>query len=58
MQYILYNYLTNFVFSLIRPRVLKKKPELKRQMSVSSLVLTWCQDVTKEYKVMDGIPVI
>ncbi|XP_031556069.1 smoothelin-like protein 1, partial [Actinia tenebrosa] len=32
------------------PRVLKKKPELKRQKSVSSLVLAWCQDVTREYK--------
>ncbi|KXJ18412.1 smoothelin-like protein 2 [Exaiptasia diaphana] len=35
------------------PRVLKKKPELKRQMSVSSVVLTWCQDVTKGYKGVD-----
>lgn len=32
------------------PRELKKKPQLKRQMSVSSLILTWCKDVTKEYE--------
>ncbi|EDO36878.1 predicted protein [Nematostella vectensis] len=31
------------------PRVLKKKPMMQRQQSVSSLVLTWCQDVTKDY---------
>lgn len=33
------------------PRDLKKKPQLKRQMSVSSLILTWCKDVTQEYEV-------
>ncbi|XP_074613060.1 uncharacterized protein LOC141872986 isoform X1 [Acropora palmata] len=32
------------------PRELKKKPQLKRQMSVSSLILTWCKDVTQEYE--------
>lgn len=32
------------------PRDLKKKPQLKRQMSVSSLILTWCKDVTQEYE--------
>ncbi|XP_020893360.1 smoothelin-like protein 1 isoform X2 [Exaiptasia diaphana] len=31
------------------PRELKKKPQLKRQMSVSSLILTWCKDVTSGY---------
>ncbi|KAK3743717.1 hypothetical protein QZH41_012386 [Actinostola sp. cb2023] len=31
------------------PRELKKKPQLKRQMSVSSLILTWCKDVTAGY---------
>ncbi|XP_031556046.1 smoothelin-like protein 1 isoform X2 [Actinia tenebrosa] len=31
------------------PRDLKKKPPLKRQMSVSSLILTWCKDVTAGY---------
>ncbi|XP_048585442.1 smoothelin-like protein 1 isoform X2 [Nematostella vectensis] len=33
-----------------QPRELKKKPQLKRQMSVSSLILTWCKDVTEGYK--------
>ncbi|XP_068709687.1 smoothelin-like protein 1 [Montipora foliosa] len=32
------------------PRDLKKKPQLKRQMSVSSLILTWCKDVTQGYE--------
>ena len=38
----------SFIYS---PRDLKKKPQLKRQMSVSSLILTWCKDVTQEYEV-------
>ena len=42
----------HFLFGFIHsPRELKKKPQLKRQMSVSSLILTWCKDVTQEYEV-------
>ena len=49
------NYLIDIFHDVISftcsPRDLKKKPQLKRQMSVSSLILTWCKDVTQDYEV-------
>lgn len=41
-------------FFIHSPRELKKKPQLKRQMSVSSLILTWCKDVTQDYEVTNA----
>ena len=45
-----------FIFCLFSPP--KKKPQLKRQMSVSQLVLQWCKEQTEEYEVLLGIRVV
>lgn len=37
--------------SSLRDSPPKKKPQLKRQMSVSQLVLQWCQEQTQAYEV-------